>query len=106
MSSVTTKTRLSDADFLKSYLQLQSEGKTFEDLAVETTMVAQSAYQRLNKLSKVLKANGTVLPKMALKPKKTMDVEALKSIAAAYAQGERVNEKSEQASNEQSYVDA
>ena len=103
---MSTKIRLSDADFLKSYLQLQSEGKTFQDLAVTSEMVPQSAYQRLNKLSKLLAKENVELPKMALRPKKAMDIKALKSIAAAYALGGRINEKIEQTSDKQSYVDA
>lgn len=102
-----TKTNLSNEDFLKAYLATQAAGKTFEDLAVEVKMVGQSAYQRFNKLSKIMAAEGVTLPTMPLKPKKTLNVEGLKAIVAAYA--EPKNEQEENTNTDvdnQTYVDA
>jgi hypothetical protein len=96
-----TKTNLSNEDFVKAYMAVHAKEGTFEDLAVETKMVAQSAYQRANKLSKA----GLDLPKMPLKPKKTLDVDALKAIVAAYAEPKQEENVNTDADN-QTYVDA
>jgi hypothetical protein len=96
-----TKTNLSNEDFVKAFMSVHAAGGTFEDLAVETKMVAQSAYQRANKLSKA----GLDLPKMPLKPKKTLDVDVLKAIVAAYAEPKQEENTSDNVDNQQ-YVDA
>ena len=103
MVKVRTKTNLSNEDFVKAYMAVHAKEGTFADLAVETKMVAQSAYQRANKL----KNAGLDLPSMPLKPKKTLNVDALKAIVAAYA--EPKNEQEENTStnvDNQTYVDA
>lgn len=93
-----TKTNLSNEDFVKAYMSVHAAGGTFESLAVETKMVAQSAYQRANKLKNL----GLELPSMPLKPKKTLNVDALKAIVAAYVEPKNVD----QTNDNQQYVDA
>ena len=103
MVKVRTTTNLSNADFVKAFMSVHAAGGTFESLAVETKMVAQSAYQRANKL----KNAGLELPSMPLKPKKTLDVDALKAIVAAYNETKNGQEKNTDTNaDNQQYVDA
>lgn len=65
-----TKVSVNNEDFLKAYLDFQSDGKSYDDLSAKLNLAPLSLYQRFQKLSKEMSAQGVELPKMHLKSSK------------------------------------
>ena len=65
-----TSVNVNDELFLSKYLEFQSRGLSFDDLSSELNLKSLSLYQRMNKLSKELSAQGIEIPKMPLKSSK------------------------------------